>query len=114
MVSAHSRVSAQVGCAQINIASAHQQKIYKITASTQQYQIHNSNAIDGSEDHFIREEIPRDLEDGDDMDDEADQEGADEDDDIDDLNPFSDLDDQLTFCMQSLPIKKQKREAFAL
>ena len=41
--------------------------------------ISNSNAVDGSEDHFIREEIPRDLEDGDD---EADQEGAGEDDDF--------------------------------
>ena len=49
--------------------------------------ISNSNAVDGSEDHFIREEIPRDLEDGDN---EADQEGAGEDDDID---PFSDSDD---------------------
>ena len=47
-----------------------------------------SNAVDGSEDHFIREEIPRDLEDGDD---EADQ-GAGEDN-VDDLDPFSDSDD---------------------
>ena len=52
--------------------------------------ISNSNAVDGSEDHFIREEIPRDLEDGDD---EVDQEGAGEDDDIDDLDPISDSDD---------------------
>ena len=49
-----------------------------------------SNAVDGSEDHFIREEIPRDLEDGND---EADQDGAGEDDDVDDLDPFSDSDD---------------------
>ena len=47
--------------------------------------ISNSNAVGGhgSEDHFIREEIPRDLEDGDN---EADQEGAGED---DYLDPFS-------------------------
>ena len=48
-------------------------------------------AVDGSKDHFIREEIPRDLEDGDR--DEADQEGAGEDDDVNDLDPFSDSDD---------------------
>ena len=49
-----------------------------------------SNAVDGSEDHFIWEEIPRDLEDSND---EAHQEGAGDDDDVDDLDPFSDSDD---------------------
>ena len=52
--------------------------------------ISNSNAVDGSEDHFVRVEIQMDLEDGDDK---ADQESAGEDDDIDDLNPFFDSDD---------------------
>ena len=65
------------------MASAHQDHCLYI-------EISNSNAVDGSEDHFIREEIPRDLEDSDD---EANQEGAGEDDDVDNLDPFSDSDD---------------------
>ena len=48
-----------------------------------------SNAVDGSKDHFIQEEIPRDLEDGND---EVDQEGGGEDDDVDNLDPYSDSD----------------------
>ena len=49
-----------------------------------------SNAIDGSEDYLIREEIPRDLKDSDN---EA-YEGACEDDgDVDNLDPSSDSDD---------------------
>ena len=78
------------------MASAHQKKFTRslpLHSNIKYIAISNSNAVDGSEDHFIREEIPRDLEDGDDMDDEADQEGAGKDDDIDDLDPFSDSDD---------------------
>ena len=48
-----------------------------------------SNAVDGSKDHFIQEEILTDLEDGDD---EVDQEGGGEDDDVDSLDPYSDSD----------------------
>ena len=43
-------------------------------------------AVDGSEDYFISDEIPKDLEDGDD------QEGENESD-VDDVNPFSDSDE---------------------
>ena len=75
------------------MASAHQEKFTRslpLHSNIKYIAISNSNAVDGSEDHFIREEIPRDLEDGDD---EADQEGAGEDDDVNDLDPFSDSDD---------------------
>ena len=49
-----------------------------------------SNAVDGSKDNLIREEILRALEDSDD---EAYDEGACEDDgNVDDLDPFSDSD----------------------
>ena len=72
------------------MASAHQEKFTRSLPLHSDIKYINSNAVDGSEDHFIREEIPRDLEDGDD---EADQEGAGEDDDVDDLDPFSDSDD---------------------
>ena len=76
------------------MASAHQEKFTRsqpLYSNIKYTTISNSNAVDGSEDHFIREEIPlRDIEDGDD---EADQEGAGEDNDVDDLDPFSDSDD---------------------
>ena len=64
------------------MASAHQEKFTRslpLHSNIKYITISNSNAVDGSEDHFIREEIPRDLEDGDDMD--------------DDIDPFSDSDD---------------------
>ena len=48
-----------------------------------------ANAVDGSEDDLIREEILKDLEDGDD----ETYEGAGEDDDVDDLDPFSNSDE---------------------
>ena len=48
-----------------------------------------SNTVNGSKDHFIQEEIPRDLEDGDD---EVNQEGGGEDEDVDNLDPYSDSD----------------------
>ena len=70
------------------MASAHQEKF------TRSLPLHGNiklyNVVDGSEDYFIREEIPRDLKDGDDK---ADQEGAGKDDDVNDLDPFSDSDD---------------------
>ena len=72
------------------MASAHQERSLPPHSNIKYIAISNSNAVDGSEDHFIREEIPRDLEDGND---EADQEGAGEDDDVNDLDPFSDSDD---------------------
>ena len=75
------------------MATAHQEKFttsLSLYSNTKYITTSNSNAVDGSENHFIREEIPRDLEDGDD---EDDQEGAGEDDSIDDLDPFSDSDD---------------------
>ena len=75
------------------MASAHQEKCTRslpLHSNIKYIAISNSNAVDGSKDHFIREEIPRDLENSDD---EADQEGAGEDDDVDDLDPFSDSDD---------------------
>ena len=75
------------------MASAHQEKFTRsllLYSNIKYITISNSNAVNGSEDHFIREEIPRDLDDGDDK---ADQEGAGEDDDVDDLDPFSDSDD---------------------
>ena len=75
------------------MASAHQEKFTRsllLYSNIKYITISNSNAVNGSEDHFIREEIPRDFDDGDDK---GDQEGAGEDDDVDDLDPFSDLDD---------------------
>ena len=68
------------------MASAHQDKFTISLPVHSNIKYTNSNAVDASEDHFIREEIPRDLEDGND---EADQEGAGEDDDVNDLDPFS-------------------------
>ena len=75
------------------MASAHQEKFTRslpLHSDIKYIAISNSNAVDGSEDHFIREEIPRDLEDSND---EADQEGNGKDDDVDKLDPFSDSDD---------------------
>ena len=75
------------------MASAHQEKLSRslpLHSNIKYIAISNSNAVDGSEDHFTQEEIPRDLKDSDD---EADQEGTGEDDDVDDLDPLSDSDD---------------------
>ena len=71
------------------MASAHQEKFTRSLPLHSDIKYINSNAVDGSEDRFIREEIPRDLENGDD-------EGwwrHGEDDDVDNLDPFSDSDD---------------------
>ena len=46
-----------------------------------------SNALDGSEDHLIREEIPKDI------DEDKESTCADQDEDIDELDPFSDCED---------------------
>ena len=49
-----------------------------------------SDAVDGSKDDLIREEIMRDLEDNDD---EADKGTCKDDNDVDDIDPFSNSDD---------------------
>ena len=49
------------------------------------------NAVDGSQDNYIREEISKDLNDSDD--DDAEESVIDNDKDVDSLNPFSDSDD---------------------
>ena len=47
-----------------------------------------SDVLDRSEDHLIREEIPKDIDN-----DDKDSTGADRDEDIDELDPFSDAED---------------------